>query len=82
MRSGVMVGGPAHGTITVIKPPYLLETVTTHSPENRITRHDIAVHPTLLLHRRLPDKSSIIYKANEAALQAYLLDALLRVCDG
>jgi serine/threonine protein kinase len=87
-RQVIMVGGPAHGNLcTVIKsgvyydddeaPGYALETIETRNPLNHVSGHQIAVHETLLLHRKLPP-SNIMFQACEDALQAYLLDALFR----
>lgn len=85
-----MVGGPAHGTCCVsvsgvfhgdgnkTYTDYCLETILTHNPTNHESRHFVAVHRDLLLHRKLPSRSSIMYLANEDALNAYILDALFR----
>lgn len=80
----VMVGGPKHGTrctLTDLSSDYRIETVVTHTPTNKLSRHSVAVHRDLLLHRNLPDHTSIMYQANQDALHAYVLDAVLRVFD-
>jgi hypothetical protein len=91
MNKLVMVGGPAHGKRCVLirsvfygeldktYTDYVIETINTRDPQNRVSRHVLAVHRDLLLHRKCPDRASIMYLANEDALHAYIFDALLRV---